>query len=243
MTSFTNTWNASYESTPADSEDAALGASRIRELKSDVQERMEVDHSWAGDANDGAHKKLTMLEQGSNPTAAAGSGYLFTKDDSGITRLYFMRDDGTVIEIPAFAVGAMAYNSTSQGVTGSSAERLEMNTKLYDSGSIITLANNAAQVPSAGLWMAVVGVSFTNASSNVFVKIRTGTSLGAMTIPNGSMYTDANTGGSEDAFTAMAILNLSANDYVDALIRAEDNCNAQCTGFGVYKLGFSLPTP
>lgn len=100
MTSFTRTWDASYEALPADSDNALEGASRIRQVKVDVQERLEVDHSMAGDTNDGAHKKITLLEQASNPTNAANTGFVYTKDDgAGLTELYYEDAAGTVTKI------------------------------------------------------------------------------------------------------------------------------------------------
>lgn len=99
MTTFTRTWDAAYETVPADSEDARLGAQRIRELKNDISERGEVDHSWAGDGNDGAHKKVTLIEQAGNPSTVANTGYLYTKDVSGITECYYMDSAGTVTQL------------------------------------------------------------------------------------------------------------------------------------------------
>lgn len=100
MTSFTRTWNATYLAQPPDSEDINLGATRIRQLKSDIKERMQVDHSFAGDADDGAHKKVTLLEQASDPTPVANTGYLYTKDaDAGDTEFFYMDALGNVIQI------------------------------------------------------------------------------------------------------------------------------------------------
>lgn len=99
MTSFTRTWNAAYEAVPADTDDAAEGALRIRNLKEDVQERGEVDHSWAGDANDGAHKKVTLLEQAGNPSSAANTGFLYTKDVAGITELFWEDSSGNILQL------------------------------------------------------------------------------------------------------------------------------------------------
>lgn len=93
MTSFSNTWNSAL---PADSEDAKDGASRIRAFKTDVVERVQVDHSFALDANDGAHKKVTLLEQGSDPTPAANTGFVYAKDLSGVTQIYYMDSAGTI---------------------------------------------------------------------------------------------------------------------------------------------------
>lgn len=69
---FTSTWNAAYEGLPPDSEQRSQGASRIRDLKRDIRERQEIDHSWAGDADDGKHKQATLKDLATDPTFAAG---------------------------------------------------------------------------------------------------------------------------------------------------------------------------
>ena len=102
MTTFTNAWD---ETLPTDAEDAKDGASRIRNFKIDVSERVEVDHSFAGDANDGAHKKVTLLEQAANPTNAANTGFLYTKDVSGATELFYEDEAGNVIQLTGAAAG------------------------------------------------------------------------------------------------------------------------------------------
>lgn len=99
MTTFTRTWNAAYEASPPDSQNASQGATRIREIKTDVQERGEVDHSWAGDANDGAHKKVTLLEQASDPTTATNTGFMYTKDVGGVTELFYRDSGGLIIQM------------------------------------------------------------------------------------------------------------------------------------------------
>lgn len=99
MTAFTRTWNTAYEQVPADTDDASEGAQRIRNSREDTRERIEVDHSMAGDADDGAHKKLTLIEQAGDPTFVANRGFVYCKDDSGDTELYFMDDIGTVMQI------------------------------------------------------------------------------------------------------------------------------------------------
>lgn len=102
MTTFTDTWNAAFEGLPPDTVEPALqGASRIRSFKKAVRERMEVDHSLAGDADDGAHKKMTMIEQGSDPSAVANRGFVYTKDVSGITELFYRDSAGNIAQITA----------------------------------------------------------------------------------------------------------------------------------------------
>ena len=99
MTTFTTTWNPTFEAQPSDSENVSLGAGRIRTLKESISERMEVDHSFAGDADDGAHKKVTLLEQGSDPSNAANTGFVYSKDVSGITELFYEDSAGTVTQL------------------------------------------------------------------------------------------------------------------------------------------------
>lgn len=88
MTTFSDTWNAGYEAIPPDSENASQGASRIRGGRRDTRERMEVDHSFAGDGHDGKHTKLTLRDQGSDPSLEAGESSLYGLVTAGFTRLF-----------------------------------------------------------------------------------------------------------------------------------------------------------
>lgn len=106
MTSFTRTWNAAYEAQPADTENISLGASRIRNFKSDVQEREEVDHSWAGDAADGEHKKITFAAPISTPSNIADKGFLYGKNVNSKIELHYLDEDGN--EIPLTSAGGAA---------------------------------------------------------------------------------------------------------------------------------------
>ena len=99
MTSFTRTWNAAYEAQPADVENISLGAGRIRNLKSDIQERLEVDHFHAGDAQDGEHKKLTLGAPIATPANVANKGFLYGKDVGGKIELHYLDEDGNEIQI------------------------------------------------------------------------------------------------------------------------------------------------
>lgn len=119
MTSFTRVWDATYESVPADGDAASEGASRIRQAKVDVREREAVDHSWAGDANDGAHKKVTLLEQAGNPTSAANTGFLYTKDVATVTELFWEDSSGAVLQLTtAGALNAAALLAAANIFTG-----------------------------------------------------------------------------------------------------------------------------
>lgn len=100
MTSFTRTWNTAYEAQPADNENISLGAGRIRDLKADIQERLEVDHHHAGDANDGAHKKITLFTPlGADPATVANTGFLYTKDVNAQVELFWKDEAGNVVQL------------------------------------------------------------------------------------------------------------------------------------------------
>jgi len=96
---FTFVWDIAFKTAPSDSEVVSLGASRIRDLKSAITERIEVDHSLAGDANDGAHLKTTLLQQGADPTTATTTGFVYTKNVAGATELFYKDAAGNVVQI------------------------------------------------------------------------------------------------------------------------------------------------
>lgn len=100
MTVFTNTWDVSFEAIPPDSQSASQGALRIRNHKEAVRERLEVDHSWAGDTDDGAHKQVTFVDPlGSKPTQANDETYIYSKDVSAKAELFFEDEDGDEVQL------------------------------------------------------------------------------------------------------------------------------------------------
>src|SRR5258708_10514240 len=105
MTSFTRAWSASYEGLPPDSEVAKQGAQRIRELKNDLRERLSVDHSWAGDANDGAHLQITIIPATQDPVTIP-NGVIYGKVvGSGATasvELFYKSSTGTISQLSNF---------------------------------------------------------------------------------------------------------------------------------------------
>lgn len=109
---FSRTWNTAYEASPANTDDISKDAQVARFLKIDLRERLEIDHSWAGDAHDGKHKTATMVKRGSTPTAAADNLILFTKDYSD--KLYGVDPDGTVHAIGVPVGAAMSWTGSSE---------------------------------------------------------------------------------------------------------------------------------
>lgn len=99
MTVFSRAWDAAYEAVPADTEVRSLGAQRIRNLKIDVHEREAVDHSWAGDADDGLHLQATLLQRSVKPPVAGNQGAVYAKDVSGLNELFFENKNGAEVQL------------------------------------------------------------------------------------------------------------------------------------------------
>ena len=95
----TRTWNAAYEASPPNTQDANQGATRIRELKLDIKERLALDHVMDETDDDGYHKQVTLEEQGSAPGNLANKFRLYALDDGGDTELYIKDDSGNELQI------------------------------------------------------------------------------------------------------------------------------------------------
>jgi hypothetical protein len=104
VTSFSEDWNSTFESEPADNENINLGAMRIRSLKVDIRERMRVDHLWAdngpnGEADDGKHQQSTYVPSSTDPVLDATNGCVYAKVVSGVTQLFYEDSTGAVTQL------------------------------------------------------------------------------------------------------------------------------------------------
>ncbi len=109
----TRTWDGSYEASPADGDDISEGAGKIRNLKVDVQERGVVDHSWAGDADDGKHKQVTYVNPlGSDPADVTDEGVTYTKNVNSKAELFWKDEDGNVAQISSVGAILAAMSAT-----------------------------------------------------------------------------------------------------------------------------------
>lgn len=96
----TRNWNAALEAIPADAAAAAQGANRIRDLKVDIRERLDLDHIMDQDINDdGRHRQVCFIEQASDPGNLANKGFLYTKDVGGITELFYEDSAGSLFQL------------------------------------------------------------------------------------------------------------------------------------------------
>lgn len=100
MTTFTRTWDTSYEASPAGSDLANTIDNRMREVKVDARERLEVDHSMAGDVDDGLHKKVTFVDPlAVKPVQAFDESFLYTKDVAGTSELFYEDEAANEVQL------------------------------------------------------------------------------------------------------------------------------------------------
>lgn len=100
MTVFTRIWDAAYEAIPSDTDNASEGAARIRNFKTDTQERGVVDHSWVGNSDDGKHKKVTFnFPLTVKPALLSDEAALYTKSINTKSELFFEDEDGGELQI------------------------------------------------------------------------------------------------------------------------------------------------
>ena len=94
----TTSWS---ETTPLSTEAIPLGDDRIREMKNQLQEIVNVDHIMdnGNDTSFGYHQKLTFVSQGSDPSISTGNFILFSKDVSAISELHYLKADGTAVQL------------------------------------------------------------------------------------------------------------------------------------------------
>jgi len=101
--SFDRTWNAAYEASPADGDLVSEGDDKIRNMKTDVRQRMANDHYMdiAGtDADHGQHKKITFQAPlGAAPAPGTDKGAIYLLDVNSKAELHFQDEDGDVMQL------------------------------------------------------------------------------------------------------------------------------------------------
>lgn len=112
---FTNAWD---ETKPAGTRDLNLGDDDIREFKQQVRERLALDHHFpsSDDGDTGYHDLLTLIAQGSDPSAIASKLRLYSKTTAGFAELFSVHESNVVnqltlngkILIEALTVGSIA---------------------------------------------------------------------------------------------------------------------------------------
>lgn len=105
---FEDDWNSTYEGLPADNENINLGAGRIRDLKANIRERANVDHSWGDTLDNGRHNQVTFNVSANDPVASSTNGIAYTKTVGGNPELFYTTPAGHPVQLTsAGAAGAI----------------------------------------------------------------------------------------------------------------------------------------
>ena len=149
------------ETTPAGSDNIALGDNRIRELKTQLREVIAVDHdmdSTGQDAAWGQHKKVTFQEAVDIGSGATGVPILGAQTVSGTPVLMYTTEADVDIQITN-TTGINAPAITGVYAAANVAAMATMMSLIYPIGSVVTLgvSTNPATLFGIGTWTAITG--------------------------------------------------------------------------------------
>lgn len=155
MTVPTTSWD---ETSPAGSQDISLGDNRIRELKTQIREVVDVDHKFDSsgqDADMGKHNKVSFLEAADIGTGATGKPILGAQTVSGKAELVFTDEDDNDVQITS--AGKLVFNYALAdgkiivGSAGGAAAAVDMSgdATIANTGAV-TIANNAIETAMIG---------------------------------------------------------------------------------------------
>jgi len=142
------------ESSPAGSDNIALGDNVIRTYKTQNREILEVDHKYESsgqDADMGKHKKVSLIEQADLGTGAVGKPILGAQTVSAKAELVFTDEDNNDIQLTSAGKVNLSQVSLAS-VAGIMA-------LIYPVGSVVTLgvSTNPATLFGVGTWSAIAG--------------------------------------------------------------------------------------
>lgn len=95
----TTSWD---ETSPAGTQAISLGDNRIRELKTQLREVIEIDHNFSSsgqDADYGKHNQISLLEQADLGTGAEGKPILGAQTVDGKAELLFTDEDDNDVQL------------------------------------------------------------------------------------------------------------------------------------------------
>lgn len=154
----TTSWS---ETTPAGSDQINAGDNRIREIKTQIREVIDVDHDFpsSGQATDvGQHKRVTLQEQADLGTGAVGTTILGSQTVSGKGELVYTDESDTDVQITK---DGKLHAPSLAGVypAANVAALATMMNLIYPVGYVITLgvSTNPATLLGVGTWTAIAG--------------------------------------------------------------------------------------
>jgi hypothetical protein len=96
--------------TPANSDNINQGAQQIRNVRVDVDQRLQIDHvNGVSISTDGFHKKTTLQNQSSRPSTASGYSIIWAEDSTLVSQPYMKDGAGNVRQLGVPVGAIMAY--------------------------------------------------------------------------------------------------------------------------------------
>jgi len=99
------------EAVPAGSEARSLGDNRIRELKKQIREVIDVDHKFSSSGQDtdfGMHNKMTLISAADIGSGADGRPILGAQETGGKAELCYTDEDDNDIQLTKLGVATQA---------------------------------------------------------------------------------------------------------------------------------------
>lgn len=152
----TESWN---ESSPAGSDLKSAGDNRIRQLKTQIREVVDVDHKFDSsgqDADMGKHNRCSFLEAADLGTGAEGKPILGAQTVSGKAELVFTDEDDNDIQITN--AGAIKAESLAGVYPAANVAAIaNIMNLIYPVGSIVYLgvSTNPGTLFGVGTWTAI----------------------------------------------------------------------------------------
>jgi hypothetical protein len=213
---YTRTWDAANEAAPGATDLVSGGDDAIRNLKTDIRERIAKDHYMdiAGtDADHGEHQKITFQSQIAKPAAVANKGFLYIKDVSAKAELHWEDEDGH--ELALTSAGAVVAGSC----TGNAATATKLATPRTINGTNFDGSANIAVVPR-------VLAEASTATPSINVDAYDAYSLTALAA----------------AITSVTITG-TPNNFQRLLVRIKDNGTARAIAWGTTYFGSHAVVP
>lgn len=123
--SYSRTWNAAAESSPADGDEARFGAQQITNLRKDIRERVDLEHYFdiAGtDAWHGIHTPPLVLDSSTSRTLGIGDEIVVFNSSSSVTitlPVYTTFPNSKHFRVVQLGSGVLTVNrSGSDGING-----------------------------------------------------------------------------------------------------------------------------
>lgn len=148
----TTSWS---ETSPAGGDNLSAGDNRIREMKTQIREVIDVDHDFpsSGQAADvGQHKKMTLQEQADLGSGAEGVPILGAQTVSGKAELVFTDEDDNDIQLTSNGGPFLGAPNAVSDIAG-------IMNLIYPIGYVITLgvSTNPGTLLGIGTWTAIAG--------------------------------------------------------------------------------------